>query len=204
MQQELSQVARGKQSVSQGLQYVTATQYVTTTITCGSDGSVPSLCVLFLQVKHACASDAATAAQPNLCFQLRRNTESVLLGSPVYISLVHQEHRNSLFAITVSCHCCSLSCWTAEVSPDTKGRKGLIWMSPTTTEDTYQTPEFHFAQGASLFWFLTAKVLSKTGEGQNWGLEPISESLRVYSYILLHNHDFISLYMWLVYHVRNP
>lgn len=121
MQQELLQEGN-TQSVSRGLQYVTAT------ITCSSNGFVPGLCVVFLQVKPACASHAATAAQPHLCFQLRRNTESASLGSPVYISLVYQKYRNSLFAITVSYYCCSLSCWTEVVSPSTEGLKGLMWM----------------------------------------------------------------------------
>lgn len=60
------------QPVSRGLQYVTAT------ITCGSNGLVPGPCVVFLRVKHA----RATAAQPHPCFQGRRSSASASLGSP--------------------------------------------------------------------------------------------------------------------------
>lgn len=84
--------------MSRGLQYVTAT------INCCSNGFVPSLCVVFLQVKHICASSAAPAAQPTLCFWMRRNTES--LSVPPFIFHLHIRNKGtlcfSLFLVTTA------------------------------------------------------------------------------------------------------
>lgn len=80
------------ESVCHGLQYITD---VTATINCSSNGLVPSLCAVFLQVKHTCASNAAPAAQPSLCFWMRRNTESRAV--PPFISHLHIRNIGTLY-----------------------------------------------------------------------------------------------------------
>lgn len=136
--------------MSRGLQYVTAT------INCNINGFVPSLCVAFLQVKHTCAPRAAPAAQPSLCFWMRRNTESHLV--PPFLFHLHIRNIETLclplFLVTAAVCLVTAQEESALIPRALKGRHGC---NPAQHRSRTKH-QFCLHQGASLLCLIASFV----------------------------------------------
>lgn len=136
--------------MSYGLQYVTAT------INCSSNGFVPSLCVVFLQVKHTCASHAAPAAQPNLCFWMRSNTESRSLPPFKFHLHIRNTETLCLPLLLVTTAVCLVT-GQEKSAPIPRALKGWYGCNPAQHR-THTKHQLCFHQGASFLWLIASFV----------------------------------------------